>query len=682
MDIRVEQLKILERGASYFWTTCIILTVSLRYALSSRLPAMLYPDMPHDDGWVFTKAMSIMNGHWLGSYDHFTLIKGPFSPFFMAISSYLGIAFTDANTILYICACLFFINAIRPIIKNRLSLFLMLLVLLFNPITFGFDTGQRIYRNGMGQWQILFILSSMIGIYLRRNSTWMTNKWFAIVGGLCFGAFILTREDSLWLYPFVWVSSIVTALALYFDRNRNKTSYLTPFVPILISYTVVFCFSVVNYVYYGKFLINDRSGGAYALVAADLYAIAPNADDEKLYTSEVYKDQYISIYKSTMEKAFSVSPTLNLAANEIRTAIDAWGGWGNNKTGQLFTDHMLFALRDGVFLYGLYKNLEETEAYYEKVHAELQAAFKQGKLTKRGFTLSPLIKPADYNTIKNALNILPNSVLGIVSFEHTEARILPSIGQVKNIEKMGLILGEEFLIDEKFLQGSGWIFSSNNSDSIYVKVTDREGNEKSRIRLLDSPDVYLHFNNKYENAKNARFSFLLADADTDTGLFLSVFKDSGSVIAKFPIGDKPTCGNVDDLIYYCIDNIFNSNTKNDFYTKVANKSNFVTNLYQKYGTHFASLALIFYLVATIKVIKNAFLRKKSNLFHIWLLSTGVGCTFIGFMGIMSIITASSFDALTILYAAPAYLLVIVLVCLCLGYLLEIMILSFRKRDNV
>ena len=97
----------------------VLLLLLLRQALVSRLPVCINPGLVHDDEWVVTRAASISAGQWMGEYSRNTLIKGVFAPLLMAATKFLGITYLGINTLLYCCACLFFMAAVSPLIKNR-----------------------------------------------------------------------------------------------------------------------------------------------------------------------------------------------------------------------------------------------------------------------------------------------------------------------------------------------------------------------------------------------------------------------------------------------------------------------------------------------------------------------------------------------------------------------------------
>lgn len=173
MDTDMKQQKIIEQYNQQITIIVIVgLLFLLRFLLSNRLPIFIIGNSPHDDGWIVRRAVYFLHGQWMGPYDQYTLIKGVFSPLLLAFSIGIGATFQGLNTMLYCSACLNFTIAVRPILKRRWTQLFCLVILLFNPITYALQTGQRIYRNGISQWQLLLIFGSLIALFLRRkNST-------------------------------------------------------------------------------------------------------------------------------------------------------------------------------------------------------------------------------------------------------------------------------------------------------------------------------------------------------------------------------------------------------------------------------------------------------------------------------------------------------------------------------
>jgi hypothetical protein len=664
------------------WQTTTLLVfgilILIRLALSSRLPSYFLPDMPHDDGWILNRAVYISKGKWFGPYDQFTLIKGVFSPLLLAFSAYIGVTFNGLNTALYCFACVVFVAAIRPIIKNRWLQVLCFAVLLFNPISYALETGQRIYRVGMGQWQILLIFGCLIAVFLRRNQHCL--KW-SLVCGLTLGAFLQTREDGTWIYPFVLGGIVSTILVFLLEKGGPRRRIVVFLLPVVIALFLNGATAIANYICYGAPVVNDRDGGNFAKVAGDLYLITPNADDDRLYKSSAYKDHYYNIYASTMEKAFAASPTLNGAAQHIRDAIHAWGAGEEPQTGQLSTDHMLFALRDGVKAAGHYKSLCETEAFYGKVHKELQAAFRNGTLAKRGFPISPLIEPLQKGDIRKTLSLMPMAIKEIVDFRDVSSRAVPSEGSESDIEKASLMAGGEYIPSQGqgWLVGSGWAFAKDDDTHLTAGLYDQRGALIGVLPFYVGEDVFKYMLSKgfkYQNAKMSRFSFKVEGYNLKSGLTLRFFGKDGAPFREIPLNGSATCGE-DGAFGYCIDGLESESSKM-VYTRFIDRANRVIAVYQKLDPIFGILACMCYVAATILLIGEILKKQAMKTLPVWLFMTGIALTFLLFMFGMCLITATSFDALTYLYTAPAYILCLMFCVISVFWGGETL-LGFRKR---
>jgi hypothetical protein len=642
--------------------------ILLRLVLSNRLPAYLFPEMPHDDGWMFNKAQSIGSGVWLGSYNQYTLIKGVFSPIFLAICSKLGISFISLNTLIYCIGCLLFILAVRPIIKSKEVQIIGFVFLIFNPLLFALDSGQRIYRCGMGQWQILIIFSSIFAVILRYNQSPKSILKWAILSGLAIGAFFLTREDGSWIYPFVLSAIIFILLLINYQAKQKKIKVVIVLIIIAIPFFAKKSVAIVNYIKYGDLIANDRTDGFYAKVAGDLNLISPNTDDEKLYKTDPYKKLYFTIYSSTVEQAFAVSPTLNSAAKSIRISIQSWANLLHTK--EPTTDHMLWALRDGVFQAGHYTSLKSSEAFFEKVHRELQIAFKNGLIKKRGFLISPLIAPLQKGDLVNSIKLMPQAFINIITFKNISAAAVPSAGSKSALKKMALFTGEEFISPASTLVCSGWVFTKDNHSTNSADLFIGGKLITKKLHFLGSDDVARAFNFQYTNAAKARFkidSEILEKDNVD--LVIKLYGADNKVIGEIS-PSNPSKNASSNLLYYHFDEFFLCSEDVKTFQSYVARANSVIGLYQKLVMPISLLAFSLYLFITIKLIFQINKKIEQKTVLAWFFMTALIFTFVLFILGMCIITTTSFNALGIyMYMAPAYILLLMFnaFALCWGF---------------
>lgn len=652
------------RDVLYNSTSIVVVgtLIIIKFLISSRLPSYILADMPHDDGWLVTRTQNILSGNWLGLYDQYTLIKGVFSPLLLALSTNIGATFNGLNTAFYSFSCLLFAVAIRPVIRNQWLLLLLFAILLFNPITYALETGQRVYRNGIGQWQILLIFGCLIALFLRCNDNWKKQLGWAVTAGLAMGAFFETREDGTWIYPFVLGSLLLTIIYFGMEGRAKKKHAAVFFLPLLIAYCLHGMVMIKNYSYYGAMVVNDRSGGNYAKVAGDLHAISPDPSDEQLYTSPPFDDKYYNIYVSTMEKALAASPTLNSAADPIRQAVAMWGGWNEDNSGQLYTDHMLFALRDGVRAAGYYRSLPETEVFYGKVHEELREAFSDGTLVERGFPVSPLIKRIQRADLITAFSLLPTSIKNVAQFRDVNARTVSSTGSETRIRNVNLLAGGDYFIASEALNGSGWAFAGDTSVQAVASLHNESGVFISSMPFLFSEDVFIGTGSKFENAKMSRFSFRIEGYNLNSGVTMRFSDQSGNLLKEVPadasVAGGAKCGTTEPNFYYCIDNMSNEASSSEFFEKFVSRANLIIGAYKMFTPYLGVLACLAYVVATVMAISEVCGGLYSKTLPVWLILTGLGGSFLLFMFAMCIITATSFNSMTYLYLAPAYVLLL------------------------
>lgn len=93
--------------------------VLFRLLLSHALLVCFSSGSYYDDLMQISKAMSVANGGWLGSYGSLTLVKGVGFPLLTAIFHWLHLPYIWAYQLLYILAASFFMWAIAPMVKNK-----------------------------------------------------------------------------------------------------------------------------------------------------------------------------------------------------------------------------------------------------------------------------------------------------------------------------------------------------------------------------------------------------------------------------------------------------------------------------------------------------------------------------------------------------------------------------------
>ena len=235
------------------WLMCLyVIILNLAYVvIRVHTPVTLYPGAIHDDGLFIRLGRSLADGHWLGDFNQFTLMKGPGYPAFLAVANWLGISVSMAHALFHCFAITFFVVVCHRFIKSYLISGVLLFLLLWHPISLS-GYMLRVSRDEIYYGQTLLVLGTILWVLFGLVDATRRLIWAAVAGAVL-GWFWLTREEGLWIMPGLVLLVLVAGLhAFRLHRIRE-------FALLLLVVTGVFGatqlgFSLVNRHVYGKFV--------------------------------------------------------------------------------------------------------------------------------------------------------------------------------------------------------------------------------------------------------------------------------------------------------------------------------------------------------------------------------------------------------------------------------------------
>ena len=347
-----------------------------------------------DDQLMVHIAEKLLRLNWLGGYNHYTLAKGFFFPFFLAVGKVLHIDYISWVQIFYAIACYLFVKAISPVIRFRWMLYVFYLLLLFHPIMASSEVIQRVYRNSITPAQVLLVFGGQFGFYLRyRCDKKLSLKW-ALVTSFGFISLWFSREDAVWVVPFLAGSSAIVFLLtlksglFHAVTNKKRISYaIILLLPFLALPACRFPISILNGIVYDSWTDNELNHGAFSQVMKDLYAI--NMEEPAPYTS---------ISREKIKKVYEISPTLSSIQDSLESVMDLYAAQSgrieqNKKDGNVENGWFFWALRDAVQLEGYYTDGKTANKFYQAVSKELETAFENGQLKRQATMPSALMPP-------------------------------------------------------------------------------------------------------------------------------------------------------------------------------------------------------------------------------------------------------------------------------------------------
>ncbi len=331
------------------------------------------------DGWHQVKqVVHLASGNWLGEYNAETYIKEIGYPLFCAILNKLHISYGMGCGLLVIFVSALCALALAPILQRK-CVGMAYLFILYTPI--GFKT-LIIYRESMLGWVPIGVVACVLGVYLYgRNEQYRQMMAFGVIGFFFSAWFQILKEDSIWMFPFVICASAVCIGRELIEVLKNKAE-IKPLILVVIAVSLFFAGSAfsgfavakINEKYYGVALTNDRSKGEMARLCGALYRI--EADD-------VDEDRNLWITRVALNKAIEASEHLA----SLDGLVEAFEEWGNGSAGAYLGwprgDMCTWAIRTALKRNGYYDNEQKAQDFCKAVADELEAAFEEGRLTKR-----------------------------------------------------------------------------------------------------------------------------------------------------------------------------------------------------------------------------------------------------------------------------------------------------------
>ncbi|MBR1815322.1 MAG: hypothetical protein IJ763_01335 [Lachnospiraceae bacterium] len=378
-----------------FWYFVIVMLSLARIVISSGYVYDYEVSAGMDDNWMVKTAYHLLGNQWLGVYNHVTLIKSLTYPFMLAFFRAFSIPYGMGIGVFYVLISFVFVRALEPVAKNKYLRGIIYLAVLYSPVGFMTLTSGRIYRNSISHWMALFVIASIIGVYLRRNRTFKQMWKWILCEAVSLMMFWELREDHIWIMAFVVPASLILLIFWLCHKRKWWKTLIVIAIPFAATVIMELGIAGMNYHKYGVFTTNDRTGTYCGKVMSQLYKI----DDGEIH------DQRIWVSNGALEQAKQVSPTLN----DLSWALDVdWALWkastiyGDEVPG----DHAEWAMRQTVLDAGYYRDAASTNELYKKIYNELSDGFKNGKLkTKKGISLSSQMRPFNSEDIDMTLEL-------------------------------------------------------------------------------------------------------------------------------------------------------------------------------------------------------------------------------------------------------------------------------------
>jgi hypothetical protein len=475
-----------EKPKLFFYLIFCVLIIC-RLWLISGIPKMILA-APLDDLFFAKAAHNIIHGQWMGPYSQTTLIKGPFYAFFLIFSFLTGLPLLINETIFYIAACIALIIAIRPLISSKWWILLIFIVLLFCPVSFPSQLNLRVYREFIYLSLTLFIVAFSIGLFLRLRQKTIQFLFWSIGLGISTGAFLITREEGVWILPALFGLLLISVVVLWkkrIDKWRIRIGVLL--LSVMICYLPTLVISSLNLHYYGFWGVAETLNPDFNRVLATL---------QRIKVTDWHPA--IQVSKEAIGKAYTVSPLFSELESIIESSWSAYDYWDNLTVGSkpswyiikygdggadMSNGHFVWLLREAVFQSNQIDTSTFPHEFYKRLADQLEAACENRALDCYSTLSLPFIgniNERHFSIIGRMLNenfssLLRGDYLGSITLDVSSWPVWPE-------NNSDYEYFEEFIYNSTEIQNK---FSKENDVPIIKGSTD------IRLKMLNYKEIIM-----------------------------------------------------------------------------------------------------------------------------------------------------------------------------------------------
>ena len=340
----------------------------------------------HDDYLFLWLAGFVSAGDWLGAYNEFTLIKGPFLSVWISWLHKIGMPYLLTNQLLYAFACIVAAIALRPVIKSNWAVLIVYLVALFNPMSFSLAHIARVDRFAIYSSLILLLHACIIGWLLRCHRAKNTDVVWLFGASLTLGIALITREVSIWLFPGVALALAGTILFSKWNFRSAKRHHLlcVAFLVVIVAIPTQVV-SYMNWKHYEFWGVTEFGDSEFA----NAYGALTRVEPRSAYLA-------VPISKQARMNAYTASPSLATLEELLEGELGQGWAWVSSQElsqsldGEIAGGWFMWAFRDAAARQGMHQWFGKSEAFYKQIAVDINLSCEQGHLEclapRSGFT--------------------------------------------------------------------------------------------------------------------------------------------------------------------------------------------------------------------------------------------------------------------------------------------------------
>lgn len=654
----------------------------LKEFLVYNLPIMAVPKGIHDDWIMVHMADALRSGQWLGEYNDLTLTKGMFFPFYLAVLNFLRLSYLSVSALLYTVSCMIFVYALRPLLKKYWACFTLYLVLLWNPVSYSVQAFQRVYRNSISYIQVLLIFGGLLALWLRRKEPVRKQLLWLLTAAAGMVSFFYTREDAIWVEPFLIVFVLVYLGTMFFLwRKEHAKAYAVKAVLVLLPFLCVWgagqLIAQENDNHYNIRLTNELQKGGFAEMYKSMMAVKPEEDIPG-----------VTMTREKIARMCDECPTLEKLEPYIQSSRLYWAGSGENEKDWEVRDGWVFWIfRTALAQAGYYTDGETVNQVCLQIRDELEAAMDEGRLTRQATMPSTYMSPWREGYLGDLFGALGKAIAYTTTYDEMETLVYlysepDENGGIPLFERM---TGDKAVwYESDLVEMAGWYASYGGMEGVTLQAEATDGTVLGTAEFTESDDIAAYLAGQGIEApgsEKCRFSLKLSVKDKPQTVYLKAYRN-GTLLDSYELSEDLTrvesgisCLNLD---WY-----WDVPERHGFLAKIHYKGvllNGIRQVYHYTGVAAAAAGALAYLALCVRMLKRRLQKVKDEDgrdLSVWLVLSALLASYFVLLGGISYSEISGWNAILYWYLSGAYPIMIAFEVLAVLFLVQ----ELREKVN-
>ncbi|MEX0325464.1 MAG: hypothetical protein AB3N33_05190 [Puniceicoccaceae bacterium] len=305
-------------------------------------------------------------------------------PVFGAICMETGIPYRLCLEFFFLACSYFFCTGLMRMVSLPVIPVISLLVLAFHPWVL---TG---FNQLLTEPFYFCLMLLLLGIAFRLLSLhfWRWSSGWLWALGFLIAWMMLTRREQPWVMGLLGLLFLIRLFFLRFKQGRTWKECLPQMALVLVPagayLSIILLVSSLNYAKWGIFATNEQQAPGFSGLLDTLYKI--DTPDPSIWAP---------VTSRTLEMAMQASPRFAVLREGLFNQNNPHLEYGEMTTGREgeLGAWMWWRLYDSLASSGIYTSPKEADEWMRLTTAELESAFDEGRLPKRGFSTSFPLDP-------------------------------------------------------------------------------------------------------------------------------------------------------------------------------------------------------------------------------------------------------------------------------------------------